>query len=125
MANIQDKKNTNMYSFQDLIYTRVAGNSFTHCTTSTVNVHTSRQHMTSHSSLITITQNNCVVCPGRAANVISSSRTNEMKTMNYLSDCFSLISPNRFFSLRNLLIFPLKLIKISLKFPYFLSEFFL
>ena len=38
-----------------------------------------------------------VLCPCCAADVMSSSRTNETKSMNYLSDCFSLISPNSFF----------------------------
>ena len=56
----------------------------------------------------------CIVSH-RAANVMSSSRTNEAKTMNYFSDSFSLISPNCFFfPFRNLLIFPLKPIPISL-----------
>ena len=40
-------------------YTR-QGNCSTHCATTAVNVHTSRQHRTSHSSRITIVQNNCV-----------------------------------------------------------------
>ena len=40
--------------------TCVAGNCSTHCATAAVNVHSSRQHIISHSSLITIAQNNCV-----------------------------------------------------------------
>ena len=38
----------------------VAGNCSNHCATTAVNVHMSWQHRTSHSSLITIAQNNCV-----------------------------------------------------------------
>ena len=91
-------KNTNVYPFRDLIPSRLCGRQL----------------------LYPLCYRN-VLCPGCSANLMYCSRMNETKTMNYLSDRFSLISLNSFFSFRNLFIFPLKPIPTSLKTPYFLS----
>ena len=86
------KWNSNVYPFWNSIPSHQCGSQLLYPPSSQYT-----QHTTSHSSLITIAQNNCVVCPSRAANIMSSSRMNETKTINYLSDCFSLISPFFFF----------------------------
>ena len=101
-ANKQDKKYINVYPFWDLIPSHLCGRWLLYPLCYRSNRCT---YFTTAQDITLITHHNrpkqlcccSVLCPGRAANVMSSSRTNETKTMNYLSDCFSLISPNSFF----------------------------
>ena len=111
MANIPDKKYTNVYPFQDSIPCHLCGRQLLYL----LCYHSSQRtyFMTAH-EITLITHHNrpkqlcccSVLCPGGAANIMSSRGTNETRIINYLSECFALISSNSFFFLRDVLIFP-------------------